>query len=443
MTDIFTEHLSYKDITDLAASSDPTVRKAVAEHQDVNAEILYYLANDVDSGVRLSVALNPNSPPQIFSLLARDENESVRKGLASQFSSLAPDLDEESLSHIWKVTHGALKVLARDQAIKVRHAMAEALKGFVMAPQDIIDALSRDIETMVSAPVLEFSPVLSEDDLLDIIAKGTASNNLVAISRRSKVSMPVSDAIIDVDDAMAIAELLGNHSAQIREEVLDTLIDRAPDFEFWHEPLVSRPSLPRGAPQRLAMFIANNLVQKLKSRVDIDDDALQEISEIMQERFSGANSDEDIHLAGTSLFDFLDAPLPMIRANRLLETASLDNAIIKRSVQENDYLFVLAALVALTGLNEDLVKRIFKEQNPKAIVALIWRAGLSPDLMVDLQHRIARLAPNDVIKPKASSETSGAGDNTAPLEFPLFEKEMEWSIQFFESLIVRDTGTLQ
>jgi uncharacterized protein (DUF2336 family) len=441
MTDPLNKNLSYEEITSFAASSDPSIRKAMAERNDVNAEILYYLASDTDSEVRLSVALNPNSPPQIFSLLANDKDENVRKGLASQFATLAPDLDEETLGQIWKVTHNALKVLAQDQAVKVRSAMAEALKGFVMAPQDVIDTLARDIDTIVSSPVLEFSPVLREKDLLDIISKGAVTNNLVAISRRSQVSESISDAIVDANDPMAIAELLGNKSAQIREEVLDTLIDRAPDFEFWHASLVTRPFLPSGAPQRLAMFIADNLVSKLKTRADIDADALKEISNIMQERFNDAGSDDDIRLAGTSIFDFLVLPLPMVRAKRLVATGSLNEAEIMRSMQEDDYLSVLAAFVALTGLGEEVVKRVFRDQNSKAIVSLIWRAGFSPNLMVDLQRRVARLAPNDVIKPKKVSSPKAAVHNSGALEFPLSEKEMEWSIQFVESLVSKDPGS--
>ena len=112
-----------------------------------------------------------------------------------------------------------------------------------------------------------------------------------------------------------------------------------------------------------------------------------------------------------------------------------------RSMQEDDYLSVLAAFVALTGLGEEVVKRVFRDQNSKAIVSLIWRAGFSPNLMVDLQRRVARLAPNDVIKPKKVSSPKAAVHNSGALEFPLSEKEMEWSIQFVESLVSKDPGS--
>ncbi len=439
MVDHNSKKLTYEELSNLAASHDPVVRQGIAGRIDVEPEILYFLANDDVPEVRLSVALNPNSPPQIFTLLARDKDEKVREGLANKFSALAPDVGEEDLSQIWKITHSALQMLARDQVVVVRKALAEALKGFVSAPLDIIDELANDIETIVSAPVLEFSPVLNEKDLLDIISKGTASSNLRAISRRNEVTRTVSDAIIKSDDSMAIAELLANKSAQIREEVLDTLIDRAPEFEFWHAPLVARPILPKGAPLRLARFIADTLILKLKMRVDLDEASFQKISEIIQERFGEDYGSNDIHLTGNNLFDFLQAPLPMVRAKRLKDTGGLTDTIITKALQERDYLFVLAALATLSEYDEGVVKRIFKEQNPKAIVALVWKAGFLPAVIVDIQRQIARVAPDDVIKPDPLPDTDDVNYILSSLKFPLSEKEMEWSIQFFVSLVKRDS----
>ncbi len=441
MADPNAEVLTPKEIRDLVASNDPAVRKAIADRQDVRPEILYYLANDDVSEIRISVALNPQSPPQIFMLLANDKSTNVRTGLASRFLNLAPNLNEESLSCLWKVTHKALRVLARDQVVRVRQAMAEALKGYVSAPHDIINVLAHDLETIVSAPVLEMSPVLSNEDLLEIISQGTAGDNLMAISRRSTVSPSLSDAIVKTDNAEAIAELLYNQSAQIREETLDVLIDRAPEFKFWHSPLVSRPVLPSGAPQRLALFIADSLIEKLKDRNDIDSQVLAEITDIMQERFGDNKSEPDRIFVGANLFDFLQAPLPMFRANRLVAQGVLDEGEIMQSLQAGDFPSVLAALVALTGIDGAVVKRIFKEQNAKAIVALVWRAGLSPELMIDLQRQVARLSPNHVIKPLIGQGQPHHDTVSPGLEFPISHKEMDWNIQFFITLVDRDAET--
>jgi len=53
---------------------------------------------------------------------------------------------------------------------------------------------------------------------------------------------------------------LSNDSAQIRESTLNELIERAPDVELWHAPLVGRPKLPKSAELRPANFLADNLL---------------------------------------------------------------------------------------------------------------------------------------------------------------------------------------
>src|SRR3546814_5986557 len=89
---------------------------------------------------------------------------------------------------------------------------------------DLIQRLARDAEDVVACPVLEFSPLLSEEDLLEIIASAGLSSRLCAISRRRNLGEAISDAIVQRNDREAVSELLANGSAQIREETLDSLI---------------------------------------------------------------------------------------------------------------------------------------------------------------------------------------------------------------------------
>ena len=68
---------------------------------------------------------------------------------------------------------------------------------------------------------MEYSPLLSDEDLLEIIAAGPVQGGLSAVARRSKVDVSIADAIVRANDIPAVAALLGNKNAQIREETLD------------------------------------------------------------------------------------------------------------------------------------------------------------------------------------------------------------------------------
>src|SRR5919107_4105271 len=67
---------------------------------------------------------------------------------------------------------GALLMLLDDPSPLVRQAMAEVFARSTDAPAAIVRALSADQPT-VALPVLEYSPLLIDADLVDIVATGS------------------------------------------------------------------------------------------------------------------------------------------------------------------------------------------------------------------------------------------------------------------------------
>jgi uncharacterized protein (DUF2336 family) len=130
------------------------------------ARTFYYLAEDTSAYVRLAVASNERAPRQTDLLLAQDTDADVRGGLAAKIATVAPELNAAESSKIYAQTHEALATLASDQITKARAILSDALKDVVDVPAEIIKMLASDLEIEVSGPILEFSPVLSESDLI-------------------------------------------------------------------------------------------------------------------------------------------------------------------------------------------------------------------------------------------------------------------------------------
>ena len=142
---------------------------------------------------------------------------------------VVPGLDHDQQHKAWKAVHQVLMLLARDQLPRVRRVLSQALHTLPDAPHDVILTLARDPETSVAGPVLEFSPVLTDEDLLAVIQSSPMTASLVAISRRINVGEEVSHALVGTGQVEVITvALLRNDSAQIREETLDAIIDAAP-----------------------------------------------------------------------------------------------------------------------------------------------------------------------------------------------------------------------
>lgn len=418
--------ITYEDAKALAAHQDPQVRLAVAKRQDVPPEILYYLAEDGAAEVRLAVAHNMAAPRQADVVLARDADTTVRTGLAGKIARLAPGLSADEKDKIRRSTHEALEILARDQITVVRQVLAEALKDVADAPADIIKILAQDAEIAVAGPILEHSPVLTDEDLLEIIEGGPAKGGLAAISRRAHVSETVADAVVHTDDVDAIADLLSNPSAQIREETLDNLIERSTDVTLWQAPLVGRPKLPAKAATRLAQLLADNLLDVLQQRTDLDAQTLAAVKSVVHQRLGAAEArpaEGAPEPAGP--VDFLKIEPPLEMARRLHAAGKLDAKVIAKALQASDHSFVFAALVVRANIDIKTARTIFNEKSAKGVVAMVWKAGLPMKLAVQVQQRLARIAPSDVVMPVMETE------------YPLGDDEMNWQLEFYANVTAK------
>ncbi len=273
---------------------------------------------------------------------------------------------------------------------------------------------------------MENSPVLTEEDLLEIITSAPVQGALSAISRRTNVVETVSHAIATSDDNCAIAELLANPSAQIREETLDRLVDNAASVTSWHAPLVDRPELPANAAQRIAGFVADSLLDTLRRRTDLTEQVVDAIEIAVNERLKidGENEPKDQKASGISGMarpegdekdDAYERALILKTEGRLTET------LIHNAAAAGDRETVIASLAACSGLSCASVNNIFEMRASKGIVAICWKSGMSMELAYSLQITIGAIAPGAIL----------ASDGNA--NFPLSEKELHWQIEFFDT----------
>jgi len=423
------EALSYERSRELAGDEDPEVRRLLAARPDVRPEILYYLSADPDPDVRREIAGNQASPPHANLKLAHDSDPDVRGHLAQKIARLAPNLSADERNRLHRLTRETLELLARDQITRVRQILAETLKDVANAPPDVIRRLAHDSELVVAGPVLESSPVLTDEDLLDIIRGYPATGTLSAISRRRPLLPDVADAVIDSDDTQAIAVLLANDSAQIREETLDRLIDRAALTEIWHGPLVRRPNLSSRAVMRLACFVADSLLQTLTERPELDEATRREVVREVHRRIEAEGRD----LAGIRQ----DIPpenrnpaktaLAVSRAQDLERKGLLNETTILSALAEGDIALVKEGLRRLSGASETMLLRIVDTRSVKGVMALAWKAGFSAATAARLQSALTRLPPSSILPPRA---TDGG--------YPLIPEELLWQLDFFRAICGED-----
>jgi len=379
---------SYEDAKRMARDPDRRTRFAVAEAETVAPEILYYMADDPDPEVRSRVAANPATPTQADGKLANDEDTVVRSALARKVALRAPELGPQHSHAHTAQTLALLEKLARDQLPVVRQVVAEVLKSESRIPPHIVHALARDIDLVVAAPVLEFSPVLADTDLLNILSSTPIPGAMSAVSRRQGLGAEVVDLVAKSDDTDALVALLNNATAQMREDTLDYLVERAHGLPPLHEPLVRRPQLSKRGACRLATFVADSLLDQLAARKDFDSETLgvlrQAVRARLEQDYSAQNATRDseaVHLEQE------------VAAARLLhEKKPITEDLIRRSLDYEHWVFVKACLIVRSGCSIAAVRAILRSERPDAVLSLCWKAGLGSDTAVLVQRHLAGIA---------------------------------------------------
>lgn len=401
-------NIDYDESKMLARSKDVKVRTDLALNQSVRPEVLYYMMNDSAPEVRRNVARNENTPIQANTQLATDQDNEVRSELARKICKLLPSLSGDEATIVREQTIEILEVLASDQLPSIRAILSESLKDTLAAPKHVILALAKDLEEIVASPVLEYSPLLSEADLLEIIASGVAKGALPAIARRDNIGENLSDAVAASLEIPAVAALLANSSAQIREETLDQIISQAESVEPLHEPMVMRVDLSIRAMRRIAGFVGASLVEKLVRKNDLSPEIEKELKKSVKNRIEEA---ED--------FSEPQEDKSLKRAEKLWANGKLSEEKLSEAVKEKDLSFIHNSLALMTGVDVSSVRSIINSRNGKVVTALCWKAKLSMRLAIKIQSDIAHISHKNLINARDG------------VEYPFEEKDMNWQLSFY------------
>lgn len=384
-----------------AGAPDPTEDGTAPESGDgVAPELLDYLfeasppprPSAAAVGRRVGTAL-------VESRLAGMGDASVRVLLARKLCRLLPDLPPDDHDTVTTVALRALEQLTRDHVTHVRAALATAMKDIACAPPAVVRTLARDVERSVAEPILHYCAGLTDDDLLDIVATHPAGWALTAIARRDRVSGPVSSAIVGTGDPEATGVLLDNSGAIIPEDTLETLVEgSAGRPRDWQERLARRPALPRRLLLRLADVVDASVLDLLLRRADIDAATAAEVAAVTRRRVDWVEERDA-------------AESPQRRALRLHSRGGLDETVLGDALSWNELDFVRAALALRAVVQPMAVDGILASGDPRAVTALVWRAGYSMRCAMQVQARAAAIPPRAVLNAR-----QGTGFPLSPAE---------------------------
>ena len=253
-------------------------------------------------------------------------------------------------------------MLLDDPSALVRQAMAEVFCRSTDAPAAIVQALSLD-QSSVALPVLEFSPLLIDADLVDIVATGNDEMQC-AIARRINLPASVSAAIAEVGTPAAALELIENAQAELPPFSWDRIVERHGHLAAIRESMLILDDLPAATRLALVAKLSDTLAQFVVARNWLSADRAGRITNEARERST-------VNIAARSYGEDMSGLVKHLRA-----TGQLTAGLILRALLSGNLELFEAALAELSGLPQARVSALLHERGGASLQALLIRAGL-------------------------------------------------------------------
>jgi len=256
-------------------------------------------------------------------------------------------------------------MLLDDPSPLVRRAMSLVFASAQKAPRVVVQALAAD-QFDVAQPLLESSPLLVDDDLIDLVASGKAEIQ-ATIAGRPLLSRALAAAIAEVGSAEACLILLENSDACLALFSVDRIVERFGHLAPIRENLLERDDLPMRMRQALLSKLSKTLAGFVTARQWLGSDHAEYATREACEKATVA-------LAADTPYEELGALVVHLR-----ESGQLTAGMILRALLSGNVVLFEEALAELSGLPIDRVTSYIHDRHISGFRALYRKAEL-PDM---------------------------------------------------------------
>ncbi|GER07058.1 hypothetical protein JCM17843_13680 [Kordiimonadales bacterium JCM 17843] len=260
------------------------------------------------------------------------------------------------------------RALVKDAEVRVRKALSETLKENPSIPADVARTLASDVSE-VALPVIEFSSVLTDKDLLDIIGTNDPERQ-VAVAKRATVSPDIADALAESGDEAVVSTLVGNDGAQIKDATFARVLDKYSGSDAVKTPLTKREKLPLAVAERLVTMVTESLRDHLVTHHELSPSMATDLLLESRER------------ATVSLLTpGINAPDVLSLVDQLHKNGRLSPTLIIRALCMGDMTFFEAALAKRAGISVANAWQLVHDKGQLGLTKLFDRAEMPAALL--------------------------------------------------------------
>ncbi len=336
---------------------------------------------EMSGSAALKIVLTDAEVRQLLEDKTPDSRAEISGRIACTYSNLS--LAESEC----KLAEQIFRLLVRDTEVKVRASLAQNLKESTLIPHDIVMSMVSDVNE-VSLPMLEYSQVLTDADLLDVIYATQENSKFLAISKRNNVSEVVSGTLVNKGDDEVARTLLNNNGAFISDDILTQIVENYKENPIMMESMTNRARLPISVVEKLVNVVSSSIGDSLKQKYKLPDETIQKEVEknIESETLNlvrAARSHEDVGALVSHLRD----------SNRLTPS------MILSSLCQGNFDFFESSLALLSNIQVENARKLIADRGELGFRAIYNKSGL-PDTMfpaVKLLLKIVRELDGDGI----------------------------------------------
>lgn len=166
--------------------------------------------------------------------------------------------------------------VAYDLERQVREELARKLAEESAAPPELIRKLAND-EISIAQPVIAKSPVLKQEDLIEI-AESRGQEHMMAMTKRTDIGENLSEILVQKGDDRVVEGLVRNETAKISRDTMQKVVERSESSVVLQAPLVERPDLPADLMKDMLAFVSDDIKARIMDQTNlVNADKLDEI----------------------------------------------------------------------------------------------------------------------------------------------------------------------
>lgn len=297
---------------------------------------------------------------------------------------------------------GILETLLREVEAGLRAALAQGLARRNDVPRSLVMALAAD-EIMVAEPILASSPLLGDDELIELIRTRSQEHRLM-IAARPGIAERVSDALVQTGEELVIERLIRNPDANLSQKAIEYLVAESQRVDRFREPLLRRSDLPAHLAARMYRWVSEALRREILNRYPIDPTTLDRaIAETVPPATQDAETEGDTALR-----------LAHQLALRARTKGILNDRFVLQNLRAGHVAIAAAALAELAGVKPEQARRYLLDPTGEALVLCCRAADIPLPAAVSMVAMAAKAHDRASPRPLGNADIAAIYDRMSP-----------------------------